>query len=92
MNKTDLIASGAERSGLSKKDSEKAVAAVIDSIVEAVKEDDKVQLIGFGTFELRSRSERTGRDPRTNKPITIPACKVPAFKAGKGFKDAVSGK
>ena len=49
-------------------------------------------MIGFGTFELRSRSERTGRDPRTNKPITIPACKVPAFKAGKGFKDAVSGK
>lgn len=92
MNKTDLIASVAERSGLSKKDSEKAVAAVIDSIVEAVKEDDKVQLIGFGTFELRSRSERAGRDPRTNKPITIPACKVPAFKAGKGFKDAVSGK
>ena len=92
MNKTDLIVSVAERSGLSKKDSEKAVAAVIDSIVEAVKEDDKVQLIGFGTFELRSRSESTGRDPRTNKPITIPACKVPAFKAGKGFKDAVSGK
>lgn len=92
MNKTDLIASVAERSGLSKKDSEKAVAAVIDSIIEAVKEDDKVQLIGFGTFELRSRSERAGRDPRTNKPITIPACKVPAFKAGKGFKDAVSGK
>lgn len=92
MNKTDLIASVAERSGLSKKDSEKAVAAVIDSIMEAVKEDDRVQLIGFGTFELRSRSERTGRDPRTNNPITIPACKVPAFKAGKGFKDAVSGK
>lgn len=92
MNKTELVASVAERSGLSKKDSEKAVAAVIDSIVEAVKEDDKVQLIGFGTFEMRSRNERTGRDPRTNKPITIPACKVPAFKAGKGFKDAVAGK
>ena len=92
MNKTELIASVAERSGLSKKDAEKAVAAVIDSIVEAVKEDDKVQLIGFGTFELRSRSERSGRDPRTNKPIIIPACKVPAFKAGKGFKDAVSDK
>ncbi len=92
MNKTELIASVAERSGLSKKDSEKAVGAVIDSIVEAVKEDDKVQLIGFGTFELRSRSERTGRDPRTGKEIKIPACQVPAFKAGKGFKDAVSGK
>lgn len=92
MNKTELIAMVAEKSGLSKKDSEKAVAAVIDSIVEAVKDDDKVQIIGFGTFELRSRCERSGRDPRTNKPITIPACKVPAFKAGKGFKDAVSGK
>ncbi len=92
MNKSELIASVAERSGLTKKDSEKALAAIIDSIVEAVKEDDKVQLIGFGTFELRSRSERAGRDPRTNKPITIPACKVPAFKAGKGFKDAVSGR
>lgn len=92
MNKTELIASVAEKSGLSKKDSEKAVAAVLDSIVEAIKEDDKVQLIGFGTFELRSRSERTGRDPRTGKEITIPACKVPAFKAGKSFKDAVSCK
>ncbi len=92
MNKSELISSVAERSGLTKKDSEKALAAIIDSIVEAVKEDDKVQLIGFGTFELRSRSERAGRDPRTNKPITIPACKVPAFKAGKGFKDAVSGR
>lgn len=92
MNKTELVASVAEKSGLSKKDSEKAVAAFVDTVVEAVRENDKVQIIGFGTFELRSRSERAGRDPRTNKPITIPACKVPAFKAGKGFKDAVSGK
>ncbi|MDQ5983801.1 MAG: DNA-binding protein HU [Eubacteriales bacterium SKADARSKE-1] len=92
MNKTELVASVAEKSGLSKKDSEKAVAAVIDSIVGAVKKSEKVQLIGFGTFELRSRAARTGRDPRTNKPISIPACKVPAFKVGKAFKDAVSGK
>lgn len=92
MNKTELVASVAEKSGLSKKDSEKAVAAVIDSIVEVVKKSEKVQLIGFGTFELRSRAARTGRDPRTNKPINIPACKVPAFKVGKAFKDAVSGK
>ncbi len=90
MNKTELVASVAERSGLSKKDSEKAVAAVIDSIVGAVKKADKVQLIGFGTFELRSRNARTGRDPRTNRPIRIPACKVPAFKAGKTFKEAVA--
>ncbi len=91
MNKTELIASVAERSGLSKKDSESAVVAVLGSIEEALKEGDKVQLIGFGTFEVRARSERAGRDPRTNKPITIPACKVPAFKAGQGLKDAVSG-
>lgn len=92
MNKAELVASVAEKSGLSKKDSEKALAAVIDSIVKAVKKSEKVQLIGFGTFELRSRAARTGRDPRTNKPINIPACKVPAFKVGKAFKDAVSGK
>ena len=92
MNKTELVAKVAEKSGLTKKDTEKVVAAVIDSIVEAVKSDEKVQLIGFGTFELRSRAARTGRDPRTNKPIDIPACKVPAFKAGKAFKDEVSGK
>ncbi len=92
MNKTELVASIAERSGLSKKDSEKALAATIDSIIEAVKNDDKVQLIGFGTFERRSRSARTGRDPRTNNPIDIPACNVPAFKAGKAFKDEVAGK
>lgn len=92
MNKTELVASIAERSGLSKKDSEKALTAAIDSIIEAVKNDDKVQLIGFGTFERRSRSARTGRDPRTNNPIDIPACNVPAFKAGKAFKDEVAGK
>lgn len=92
MNKTELVASIAERSGLSKKDSEKALTATIESIVEAVKADEKVQLIGFGTFERRSRSARTGRDPRTNKPINIPACNVPAFKAGKAFKDEVAGK
>lgn len=91
MNKTELVAAVAEKSGLTKKDSEKAIAAVIESIIESVKRDEKVQLIGFGTFELRSRAARTGRDPRTNKPIEIPACKVPAFKVGKAFKDEVSG-
>ena len=90
MNKTELIAEIAEKSGLSKKDSEKALAAFMDSIMEAVASEEKVQLIGFGTFELRFRSQRKGRDPRTNKEITIPAAKVPAFKAGKAFKETVN--
>lgn len=90
MNKTELVAAVVDKSGLSKKDCEKVVGAVLESIVEAVSNDDKVQLIGFGTFELRSRGERVGRDPRTNNPITIPACKVPAFKVGKAFKDSVA--
>ena len=70
-------------------DSEKSVAAFIDSVIGALKKGDKVQLIGFGTFEVRKRAARTGRNPQTNKPINIPALKVPAFKAGKAFKDAV---
>lgn len=89
MNKTELIASVAEKSGLAKKDAEKAVAAIIDSITETVAKDEKVQIVGFGTFELRTRNERMGRDPRTNQPIVIPASKVPAFKVGKLFKTAV---
>ena len=92
MNKTELIEAMAAKCELSKKDTEKAVSAVIESIIESVKKGEKVQLIGFGTFELRARAARTGRDPRTNKPISIPACNVPAFKAGKAFKDEVSGK
>ncbi len=90
MNKVELVASVAEKAGLAKKDAEKAVAAVIDSIVDAVAKDDKVQLIGFGTFELRTRAARTGRNPQTKATITIPASKQPAFKAGKAFKDAVA--
>ena len=89
MNKTELIAAVAEKTGFSKKDADKAVNAVIDSIVETVAKDEKVQIVGFGTFEVRNRSERQGRDPRTNSPITIPASKVPAFKVGKAFKSAV---
>ena len=88
MNKTELIAAVAEKAELSKKDADKAVNAVIDAIVETVAKEEKVQLVGFGTFEVRSRAERQGRDPRTNSPITIPASKIPAFKAGKAFKDA----
>ncbi len=89
MNKTELIAAVAEKAGISKKDADNAVNAVIDSIMEAVAKEEKVQLVGFGTFEVRSRNERQGRDPRTNSPITIPASKIPAFKAGKAFKDAM---
>lgn len=90
MKKTDLIAAVAEQSGLSKKDAEKAINATIDTIIKAVADGDKIQLTGFGTFEQRQRNARTGVDPRTGNSIDIPASKVPAFKAGKGFKDIVN--
>ena len=90
MKKTELIAIVAEKAGITKKDAEVAVAATFDAIVEAVAAGDKIQLVGFGTFERRERSARTGVDPRTNTKIEIPASKVPAFKAGKAFKDAVN--
>ena len=89
MNKTELIAAVAEKVGMSKKDADAVVNAVIDTIVEEVAKEEKVQIVGFGTFEVRCRSERQGRDPRTNSPITIPASKVPAFKVGKAFKSAI---
>ena len=89
MTKTDLISAVAEKSGLTKKDAEKAVAAVIDSITETLANGEKVQLVGFGTFEIRERAERTGRNPRTKEATTIPASKAPVFKAGKAFKDAI---
>ena len=89
MTKVDLIAQVAADAGLTKKDAEKAVNAALDAITAALVAGDKVALVGFGTFEVRNRSERQGRDPRTNNPITIPASKSPAFKAGKAFKDAV---
>ncbi|MVB10346.1 DNA-binding protein HU [Caprobacter fermentans] len=90
MNKTELISAVAEKAGLSKKDADNAVNVMLSTIVDTVAKDEKVQIVGFGTFELRSRSERQGRDPRTNSPITIPASRVPAFKAGKAFKDSTS--
>ena len=90
MKKTELIAAVAEQSCLSKKDAEKALNATIDTIIKAVAEGDKIQLTGFGTFEQRQRNARTGCDPRTGNTIEIPASKVPAFKAGKGFKDIVN--
>lgn len=90
MNKVELSAAVAEKTGFSKKDAEKAVAAVLDSVVEALAAGDKVQVVGFGTFEIRERDERTGRNPRTKETIIIPASKQPVFKAGKAFKDAVA--
>lgn len=90
MNKTELAAAVAEKAALSKKDAEKAVAAFIDTVTEQMAAGDKVQLVGFGTFEVRERGERTGRNPQTKEAIVIPASKAPVFKAGKAFKDAVS--
>ncbi len=90
MNKTELVAAIVEKSGLSKKDADKALAAFVETVTETLKKGDKIQLVGFGTFEVRERPERVGRNPMTKETITIPATKVPAFKAGAGFKAAVS--
>lgn len=89
MNKTDLVNAVAAETGFTKKDAEKAVASVLDQITEALKAGDKVQLVGFGTFEVRSRAAKQGHNPRTGEPMTVPASKLPAFKAGKALKDAV---
>lgn len=91
MNKTELIASVAEAAALSKKDAEKAVQSVIDTIKTAMAEGEKVQLVGFGTFEVRERNAREGKNPKTQEVIQIPASRVPAFKPGKAFKDALNG-
>lgn len=90
MNKTDLISSIAAKSGLNKKNSEAALNAMIASIEESLKGGDKVVLVGFGTFEVRKRAARKGRNPQTKKEITIPASKAPVFKAGKVLKDKVN--
>ena len=87
MNKATMIAKIAEKSELNKKQAEAALAAFTDTVVEALKEGDKVQLMGFGTFEIKERAARTGRKPSTGETIEIPAKKSPIFKAGKGFKD-----
>ena len=89
MNKLQLTEAVAAKAEISKKDAEKALTAVLGSIEDALKAGDKVQLIGFGTFEVRERAARKGRNPQTKKEITIPATKVPVFKAGKALKDAV---
>ena len=89
MNKTELIAAMAEASGLSKKDCEAALAAFITTTESTLKAGNKVQLVGFGSFEVKHRAERTGLNPRTKEPVTIAASKVPTFKAGKALKDAI---
>lgn len=89
LNKTDLVNAVAEKAELTKKEAERAVSAVFASIEEALAQGDRVQLVGFGTFEVRDRAERTGRNPKTGEEITIPASKVPAFKPGKALKEAV---
>lgn len=90
MNKAELIAAVAEKTALSKKDSEKAVNAALEVITEALVGGDKVQLVGFGGFEVKERGARIGRNPMTREEIQIPASRVPAFKAGKALKDAVA--
>ena len=90
MNKTELIAAIAEKAEISKKDSEKALKAFVDVVTEQLKNDDKVQLVAFGTFEVSKRAAREGRNPQTGKTMKIEACKAPKFKAGKALKDAIN--
>ena len=90
MNKAELIATTAEKTGLSKKDTEAVITAALDAISAALAEEEKVQLVGFGSFEVKNRAARTGRNPRTKEVVEIPASKVPVFKAGKALKDAVA--
>lgn len=92
MNKQELLSAMAEKSGLTKKDSEAALSAFIESVQDALKGGEKVQLIGFGSFEVRDRAARTGKNPLTGETMEIPAAKVPAFKAGRALKDLVNGK
>ena len=92
MNKTDIVNSMALKSGLTKKNCEVAANALISSVEDALKNGEKVVFVGFGTFEVRDRAERQGRNPQTREEITIPASKAPVFKAGKGLKDVVNNK
>ena len=90
MNKTELVAAIAEKTGLTKKDAEGAVKAFTDTVAEQLKAGDKIQLVGFGTFEVAERAARTGKNPQTGEAINIPASKAPKFKAGKALKDVVN--
>ena len=90
MNKAELVSAVAEKTGMSKKDSEKAVNAAFDTITEALAAGDKVQLVGFGAFEVKERGARIGRTPKTKEEIEIPASRVASFKVGKALKEAVT--
>ena len=90
MNKTELVAAIADKAGIAKKDAEKALAAFVDTVAAELKADGKIQLVGFGTFEVRARAARTGKNPRTGEQIKIAASKNPVFKAGKALKDSVN--
>ena len=90
MNKTELVAEVAEQADISKKDAEKVLKAFVDVVTEEMKKGEKVQLVGFGTFEVSERAAREGRNPQTGKTMKIEACKAPKFKAGKALKDAVN--
>ncbi|HIQ70391.1 MAG TPA: HU family DNA-binding protein [Candidatus Avoscillospira stercorigallinarum] len=90
MNKLELIQEVSERTGLAKKDAEKAVNAVLDTVADTLAQGDKVQLIGFGSFETKTREARMGRNPKTKEAIEIPATTAPVFKAGKALKDRVA--
>ena len=90
MNKSDLVAIVAEKMEVTKKDAEVSLNAVVEAITESLVKGEKIQLIGFGSFEVRKRAARKGRNPQTNEEIKIPASKVPAFKAGQALKDAVN--
>ncbi|MBS7370477.1 MAG: HU family DNA-binding protein [Oscillospiraceae bacterium] len=90
MTKAELVAAVVEKTGLSKKDTEKVIAGVLDTISDTLAKGKSIQLVGFGTFEVRERAARKGVNPQTKKPIEIAATKVPAFKAGRALKDAVS--
>lgn len=89
MNKTELVSAMSEKSGLTKKDSELALNAFLSSVETSLQQGEKVVLVGFGTFEVKKRAERKGRNPQTKKEILIPATQSPVFKAGKGLKDLV---
>ena len=90
MNKTELIAAVAEKAELSKKDAEAAISAMVDAITEALSQEEKVQLVGFGSFEVKTRAARVGRNPKTGEEIPISEARLPVFKAGKALKDAVA--
>ena len=90
MNKTELIAAVSEKTGVSKKDCEKTISAMLDQVAESLAQGDKVQIVGFGSFEGKERQARTGRNPKTGEAVEIAASKAPVFKAGKALKDTVA--